>query len=88
MFPYLATGVWLDKDHSNMPASRSPPFVQIKDLSLDKIRNYQVGLKLVLFVSESAAKQTAVSPRCQFHQHFMSSFCAKTLSPKNYKPKL
>ncbi len=26
--------------------------------------------------------------RCQFHQHFMSSFCAKLLSPKNYKPKL
>ncbi len=26
--------------------------------------------------------------RCQFHQHFMSSFCAKILSPKNYKPKL
>ncbi len=28
------------------------------------------------------------NPRCQFHQHFMSSFCAKILSPKNYKPKL
>ncbi len=27
-------------------------------------------------------------PRCQFHQHFMSSFCAKILSPKSYKPKL
>ncbi len=26
--------------------------------------------------------------RCQFHKHFMSSFCAKILSPKNYKPKL
>ncbi len=26
--------------------------------------------------------------RCQFHQHFMSSFCAKILSPKKYKPKL
>ena len=25
---------------------------------------------------------------CQFHQHFMSSFCAKILSPKNYKAKL
>jgi hypothetical protein len=24
----------------------------------------------------------------QFHQHFMSSFCAKTLSSKIYKPKL
>jgi hypothetical protein len=26
--------------------------------------------------------------RCQFHQHFISSFCAKILLPKNYKPKL
>jgi hypothetical protein len=26
--------------------------------------------------------------RFQFHQHFMSSFCAKILSPKNYKPKM
>jgi len=26
--------------------------------------------------------------RWQFYQHFMSSFCAKFLSPKNYKPKL
>ncbi len=25
--------------------------------------------------------------RCQFHQHFMSSFCAKILLPINYKPK-
>jgi hypothetical protein len=25
---------------------------------------------------------------CQFHQHFMSSYCAKILSPKNYKAKL
>jgi len=25
---------------------------------------------------------------CQFHQHFMSSLCAKILLPKNYKPKL
>jgi hypothetical protein len=25
---------------------------------------------------------------CQFHQHFTSSFCAKILLPKNYKPKL
>jgi hypothetical protein len=25
---------------------------------------------------------------CPFHQHFMSSFCAKILLPKNYKPKL
>ncbi len=24
----------------------------------------------------------------QFHQHFMSSFCANILSPKNYKAKL
>jgi hypothetical protein len=24
---------------------------------------------------------------CQFHQHFKSSFCAKSLLPKNYKPK-
>ncbi len=24
--------------------------------------------------------------RCQFHQHFMSSFCTKILLPKNYKP--
>ena len=24
----------------------------------------------------------------QFCQHFMSSFCAKSLSPKNYKPKM
>ncbi len=24
----------------------------------------------------------------QFHQHFMSSFCVKILSPRNYKPKL
>jgi len=27
-------------------------------------------------------------PRCQFHQHFKSSFCAKIILPKNYKPKL
>jgi hypothetical protein len=26
--------------------------------------------------------------RCQIHQHLISSFCAKILSPKNYKPKL
>ncbi len=25
---------------------------------------------------------------CQLHQHFMSSFCAQILLPKNYKPKL
>jgi len=24
--------------------------------------------------------------RCQFHQHFMSSFCAKILLPKNTNP--
>jgi hypothetical protein len=27
-------------------------------------------------------------PKSQFHQHFMSTFCAKILLPKNYKPKL
>jgi hypothetical protein len=25
---------------------------------------------------------------CQFHQHFIHSFCAKIFSPKNYNPKL
>ncbi len=32
--------------------------------------------------------ETTHPPWCQFHQHFVSSFCAKVLSPKNYKPKL
>jgi hypothetical protein len=25
-------------------------------------------------------------PRCQFHKHFMSSFCTKIVLPKNYNP--
>jgi hypothetical protein len=29
-----------------------------------------------------------IDPWCQCHQPFMSSFCAKILLPKNYKPKL
>ncbi len=29
-----------------------------------------------------------IGPRCQLHQHFMSSFCEIILLPKNYKPKL
>jgi hypothetical protein len=26
--------------------------------------------------------------RCQFHQHYKSSFCAHIFAPKNYKPKM
>jgi len=33
-------------------------------------------------------KVLEIESRCQFHQHFMSSFCAKILLPRNYKPKL
>jgi hypothetical protein len=29
-----------------------------------------------------------MAPRCQFHQHFMSSFCTTILLANNYKPKL
>ena len=29
-----------------------------------------------------------MEPRCHFHQHSMSSFCANILAPKNYKAKL
>jgi hypothetical protein len=31
---------------------------------------------------------TLMFTRCQFHQHFMSSFCTKNLSSKTYIPKL
>jgi hypothetical protein len=28
------------------------------------------------------------TPKCQFHQHSKSSFCANILVPKKYKPKM
>jgi hypothetical protein len=33
----------------------------------------------------SVAAGASVKSWCQFHQHFMSTFCAKFLVPKNYK---
>jgi hypothetical protein len=40
------------------------------------------------FVTYGRKKFHNIGPWCQFHQHFMSSFCTKILLPKNYKPKL
>ncbi len=40
------------------------------------------------FAKKAACKHAdEIVARWQFHQHFMSSFCAKILSPKNYKHK-
>jgi len=44
--------------------------------------------KISAYLATDAKAVDEMDTGGQFHQHFMSSFCANILMPKNYKAKL
>ncbi len=67
------------------------PVLKHCDVVISWLYNHKAKNQFVINANCGCAYGAATLSRmtswCQFHQHFMSSFCAKILLPKNYKPK-
>jgi len=65
-------------------------FTFVDPKSVKTIYNLTVFFTLLGSTCVKAVRRTVneIELRCQFHQHFMSNFLAKILSPKKYNHKL